>query len=155
MDVGVSVDFERLDDIEKAIELGKVTLEEDEEKSVVGFGSVAVAAPELEEDALWKDEEDSVEGSEDIGSMRPTTKSTSSGPLQHPALASALPYLSAQHQSVVKEPLFTGQGNKLLWSLRATVTMLAMVLLEVSDCLEVGSTAYHLDILERSSVTAM
>lgn len=140
--VGVGVDSiviagsERIDDVGVDTKLAEVAMCEDEVGSVDDFGSVVlenvsrgIKGPIISvKRVLW----------------------------QHPAAASAVPSGEPQHQLwAVNEPLFTGQGYKLLKLLTAAVIASAKFLCGVRNLRGSGPIAYSLYMLDSNSATAM
>ncbi len=102
---------------------------------------------------MFEDEEARVERIGSVTMTRPTSISKS-GPLQHPARLSRLPSFSPQHQFFAKEPLFIGQGYRLLKLWIAAVMALAIFSWEIYHVYRGRLIAYHLCILEHNSVIA-
>ena len=123
-----------------APELGDDAICEDVEASVEGFGSAVLTAPELGDDAICEDVEASVEGFGSVSTTRPTSPCSKikSGPLQHPAKLAEDPSCAPQHQWLAKEPLFKGQGYRLLKLLVAAVKVSARSLCKVNNWYMVG-----------------
>ena len=108
--MGKSVGSERLGDVEEATELRDVARWEDEEASGGAFECAVSPASNLGDGGAGDDEgDDEGAGATMTRPTNPRLKSKS-GPLQHPGAASCRP----QHHLVVKEPLFEGQGYRLL-----------------------------------------
>lgn len=103
-----------------ATELRKVAICEEEEAARVE-ASESVLATELRKVAVCEEEAARVDASESVllASASAFAKVPKSGaksaPLQQPAFSSSLPSRAPQHQLLAaKEPLFTGQGYRLL-----------------------------------------
>lgn len=110
----MNVVSERLGDVDEATELGEVAMYEEEAACVDGFGSVVLATAS----AFAK-------------SPKLGLKSVLS---QHPAsILSGPSSCGPQHQLLVWEPLFIGQGYRLLKLLMAAVIRSARSLWVVSD----------------------
>ena len=91
---------ERLGDIEDTEDLGVSTKYEDEERSVEVFGLAALTTAEPGDEAIFGDEQASVEGVGSVAMTRPKSCSNS-WPWQHPASDTAVPSFSPQHQLTV------------------------------------------------------
>ena len=135
--------------MEKTTELEDVARWEDEEASVEAFVSADFPASDVGDGGAGDEEGAGVVMTCPI---IPLTK-VKSGPLQHPGSSAEAASRPPQHQLNEKEPLFQGQGYRLLKLLGEAVTASARSFLEEDDLLGVG-TAYHFYIPEHSSPTA-
>lgn len=106
----------RLGVLRETIELGDVVMEENLEAIVERAGSVGFRVAKLGGEAIYENVKDTVGGFGAVVKTRPTIPglNTKRERSQHPDLASKDPSFSPQHQKLEYEPLFNGQGIRLL-----------------------------------------